>query len=235
MKSSLFKSSERGHANHGWLDSYHTFSFADWYNPDRLGFASLRVLNDDIVAPSQGFGTHPHANMEIVSIPLYGTLAHKDSTGTQKNIITGDVQIMSAGTGVYHSEFNASDSEDVNFLQIWIYPKQMNIPPRYDQKTFDKSDRKNNFQLVVAPNSNNALYINQDAYLSLGDFDENLEFNYNLNLTTNSVFLFLIEGKIEVDGKILEKRDAIGINSTSSFNIKSLDKSEILIIEVPER
>lgn len=234
MKTILHRSNTRGHAEHGWLDSHHTFSFASYHNPERVRFGLLRVLNDDIVQPGEGFGTHPHDNMEIVSIPLSGALAHKDSTGNEHVINTGDVQKMSAGSGLYHSEYNASQKEEVNFLQIWVFPKERDIQPRYDQKTFSKAERKNKFQAVVSPEKNSSsLWINQDSYFSLADIEAGKEITYNINKKGNGVYLFVISGSVEAAGTNLDKRDGIGIVDTDKITVSAKENSEILVIEVP--
>lgn len=234
MKTILHRSNTRGHAEHGWLDSHHTFSFASYHNPERVRFGLLRVLNDDIVQPGEGFGTHPHDNMEIVSIPLSGALAHKDSTGNEHVINTGDVQIMSAGSGLYHSEYNASQKEEVNFLQIWVFPKERDIQPRYDQKTFSKAERKNKFQTVVSPEKNSSsLWINQDSYFSLADIEAGKEISYNINKKGNGVYLFVISGSAEAAGTNLDKRDGFGIEDTDKITVTAKENSEILVIEVP--
>lgn len=234
MKTIMHRSNTRGHAEHGWLDSHHTFSFASYHNPERVRFGLLRVLNDDIVQPGEGFGTHPHDNMEIVSIPLSGALAHKDSTGNEHVINTGDVQIMSAGSGLYHSEYNASQKEEVNFLQIWVFPKERDIQPRYDQKTFSKAERKNKFQTVVSPEKNSSsLWINQDSYFSLADIEAGKEISYNINKKGNGVYLFVISGSAEAAGTNLDKRDGFGIEDTDKITVTAKENSEILVIEVP--
>jgi len=221
-------------AEHGWLISRHTFSFADYYDPDRTRFGLLRVLNDDIVQPGMGFGTHPHDNMEIISIPLNGELAHKDTTGTKEVICVNDVQIMSAGSGLAHSEFNNSKTEIVNFLQIWIFPKLKDITPRYEQKTFSPEERKNKLLTVVSPEKNTgALWVNQDAYLSLGTIDAGKNVTYNFHRKENGAYLFLISGSAEIAGEKLEIRDAIGIEDADSFSIYASESSDILVIEVP--
>ncbi|HWA05199.1 MAG TPA: pirin family protein, partial [Ignavibacteria bacterium] len=229
MKTTLHKADSRGKADHGWLNSHHTFSFASYHNPERVRFGLLRVLNDDIVQPGEGFGTHPHDNMEIISIPLKGALAHKDSTGNEHVINTGDVQIMSAGSGLYHSEYNASQKEEVNFLQIWVFPKERDIEPRYDQKTYDAAERKNKFQLVVSPEKGNgSLWINQDAYFSLVNLEKGKDVSYNINKKGNSVYLFLIDGSITAAGEKLDKRDGMGIEDTNEVAISAREDSELL-------
>jgi redox-sensitive bicupin YhaK (pirin superfamily) len=234
MKTILHTAQSRGHANHGWLNSYHSFSFANYYNPERIHFGALRVLNDDTVAPGMGFGQHPHDNMEIISIPLAGQLKHKDTTGTEAIIKTGDVQIMSAGSGLQHSEMNGSRTEEVKFLQIWVFPKLRNIQPRYDQKTFDPQARKNSLQLVVSPEkSDNTIWINQDAWFSLTAPEKGHSIEYNLFRKGNGVYLFMLSGKATVNGQALSDRDGLGITETDSFNIEASEDAEILLMEIP--
>ena len=233
MKKTLHLSKDRGHANHGWLDSYHSFSFAGYYNPSKIHFGALRVLNDDRVAPGMGFGTHPHDNMEIVSIPLSGDLHHKDSTGRDKIIKQGDVQIMSAGSGIEHSEQNANRDKEVQFLQIWVFPKEKNIEPRYEQKSFAKEDRFNKWQTVVSPHDPSALWINQDAWFSLGVFQKEKQANYTLHQTNSGVYVFVINGEITLDGHTLRSRDAMGIWETETINVTAESDAELLLIEIP--
>jgi len=230
----LHAADSRGLANHGWLISRHTFSFANYYNPDRVHFGALRVLNDDIVKPGMGFGTHPHDNMEIISIPISGSLAHKDSTGTEKEIRTGEVQIMSAGSGIYHSEYNFSKREEVNFLQIWILPKERNITPRYDQKDFSKKLEEGKLVTVVSPRQQGALWINQDAELSLGDIAKGTQIKHEIQFPGNAVYVFLIDGEANVNGTPLAKRDAVGYYNLKEINVEALENSKILIIEIPD-
>jgi redox-sensitive bicupin YhaK (pirin superfamily) len=233
MKTILHKAADRGHANHGWLDSYHSFSFAGYYDPAKMNFGALRVLNDDTVAPGYGFGKHPHDNMEIVSIPLSGDLHHQDSTGRDKIIKEGDVQIMSAGSGIAHSEKNANHNKEVKFLQLWVFPKLKNIEPRYEQKTFEVEGRKNKWQTVVGPEDSTALWINQDAWFTLGTLDQGFDIDYTLHQAGNGVYVFLIDGSITVEGHQLEKRDAIGIWEADQFKIKATTDAQLLLIEVP--
>ena len=234
MKTTLYKADSRGFANHGWLKSCHTFSFGSYYEPARMHFGLLRVLNDDWVAPGAGFGEHPHDNMEIVSIPLAGTLAHKDSTGRNKEIKTGDVQIMSAGSGLTHSEFNHSQKEAVQFLQIWVFPKEHNIEPRYEQKTFSNEGRKNSWQTVVSPDTTDeALWINQDAYFSLADLDAQGSLKYNIKKEGNGLYLMVLEGAVSVANQQLTRRDAIGISETNNFEVEASENAQLLLIEVP--
>lgn len=234
MNTIYHPSSSRGHANHGWLDSHHSFSFAGYFNPERMRFGMLRVLNDDIVAPGMGFGKHPHDNMEIISIPLKGALAHKDSTGRSKIIKTNDVQIMSAGTGIMHSEMNASDKEPVNFLQIWVFPKKRDITPRYEQKTFNPEERINKWQTVVSPDGNNgSVTINQDAWFSLVNLEEGQSIYYENHPGTNGVYVFVIEGSVTLGSNTIGRRDAMGIEGNSQIILKANKNAEVLLMEVP--
>lgn len=234
MKTIIHRGNSRGFANHGWLQSYHTFSFAGYYNPDRIHFGALRVLNDDTVKGGMGFGAHPHDNMEIVSIPLSGALEHKDNTGRHKIINQHDVQIMSAGTGIQHSEFNASKTEPVKFLQIWLFPKEKDIAPRYEQKTFDPAERVNKLQTVVSPEKNDeALWINQDAWFSLGSFSKGESVPYTAKQPQNGAYLFVLGGKVKVGDEVLENRDAIGITDYDTLNITVEEDAEFLLMDVP--
>lgn len=229
----VHKANTRGHANHGWLDSHHTFSFANYYNPDRMNFGALRVLNDDVVAAARGFGMHPHDNMEIVSIPLHGDLHHKDTTGRDKIIRSGDVQIMSAGTGIRHSEMNNNRDKQVKFLQLWVFPKQRNIAPRYEQKTFEIADRTNKFQTVVSPKDDDALWINQDAYFSLGNIEKGKKVTYHIQHNGNGVYAFIISGDAKIANQDLNTRDGFGIWNTDKFEVEATSDAEILLVEVP--
>lgn len=234
MKKIVHRAESRGYANHEWLHSYHTFSFANYYNPERMNFGKLRVLNDDVVEAGQGFGTHPHDNMEIISIPLSGSLRHKDSMGNLHLINYGEIQAMSAGTGITHSEHNNSNTEPVNFLQIWVLPKERNIRPRYEQKLFNAAARNGRFQIIVSPDGQeDSISINQDAYFSLADFPAGSKGSYNIKKSGNGVYIFLLDGQIEVDSELLEKRDAIGLSDLSTVEIVTLKDSQILCIEVP--
>ncbi|MFM9910485.1 MAG: pirin family protein [Chitinophagaceae bacterium] len=234
MKSIFHPSSERGHVNFGWLDSHHSFSFGHWQDPSKIHFGALRVLNDDIVEGGGGFGEHPHDNMEIISIPLSGSLAHKDSTGTNGIIKEGDVQIMSAGTGIRHSEQNASKTETVNFLQVWVFPKKINIQPHYDQKTFDRNARTNKWQIVVSPDTaDHGVLINQDAVFAVCNLDQGKEIRYIPKFTGNGVYVFVIEGSVHAADQALRKRDAAGIYDADSITFKAIERSELLVIEVP--
>jgi quercetin 2,3-dioxygenase len=233
MQTIFHKATERGHANHGWLDSYHSFSFAGFYDPAKINFGALRVLNDDTVEGGYGFGKHPHDNMEIVSIPLSGDLKHEDSTGRKEVIRQGDVQIMSAGSGIAHSEMNANKDKVVKFLQVWVIPKERNITPRYEQKTFRQEDRLNKLQEVVAPNDPAAVYIHQDAWFLLGDFQEGFTTGYTVNKTGNGVYAFVLEGEATINGHKLGKRDALGVWETETLEIKADTATQLLLIEVP--
>ncbi len=231
----LHKAETRGHANHGWLDSHHTFSFANYYNPERMHFGVLRVLNDDHVEAGMGFGTHPHDNMEIISIPLEGDLEHKDSMGNTAVIRKGDVQVMSAGTGITHSEYNRNKDKPVKFLQIWVFPNKKNVKPRYDQITLSEAERKNKLQQIVSPNPNDAgVWIHQDAWFYLGKFQKNLTTTYQNKKEGNGVYAFVLSGKFTIDGQPLNARDGFGIWNSNNINIKAeTDDSEILIMDVP--
>lgn len=230
----LHKADTRGNANHGWLHSRHSFSFANYYNPERMGFGALRVLNDDKVAPSMGFGTHPHSDMEIISIPLLGDLEHKDNMGNREVIRQGDVQVMSAGTGVYHSEYNSNKDKEVKFLQIWVVPNKSDVKPRYDQITLNERHSMNQFEQILSPNSNDAgVSIHQDAWFNLGQFTEEQEINYEIHKTGNGLYAFVLEGEAEMDGQQLERRDGFGIWDTDKVNIKAGVGSRILLMEVP--
>jgi len=235
MKTVLHKGSTRGHANHGWLNSYHTFSFANYYDPDRMNFGVLRVLNDDTVTGGMGFGKHPHQNMEIISIPLSGDLEHEDSMGNKTVIKEGDVQIMSAGTGVTHSEYNKNKDQEVKFLQIWIIPNKQNVTPRYDQITLNSEDHKNQLQQIVSPHQDDAgVWIHQNAWFSMTHLEINHEVTYQLNdATHNGVYVFVLSGDITVNGESLNKRDGLGIWDVQELDIKGTNDAELLLMEVP--
>lgn len=234
MKSVLHKAHSRGQANHGWLKSYHSFSFANYYNPERMHFGALRVLNDDSVAPGKGFGTHPHENMEIISIPLQGDLEHKDSMGNTAVIREGDVQVMSAGTGIYHSEYNKNSDKEVKFLQIWLFPKQKNVEPRYDQISLNEAKTKNTFHQVLSPNKEDeGVWVHQNAWFHIGRFEAGKQESYTLKAEGNGVYALLLEGQAEVEGQALEKRDAIGLWDTSEISFRFTENSRILLMEVP--
>ncbi len=234
MNTVLHKSTTRGHANHGWLDTNHTFSFAHYYDPARTHFGQLRVLNDDFVDGGMGFGTHPHDNMEIISIPLSGDLEHKDSMGNVAVIKQNDVQIMSAGTGIYHSEYNRNKDSKVNFLQIWVFPKKRDITPHYDQITFKPEDRVNKLQQVVSPSkADEGVWINQDAWFHLGNLKEGFSTDYLIKQKGNGVYVFVLEGDVTVNNQKLNKRDGYGIWDIEKLEIAADTNAEVLLIEVP--
>jgi quercetin 2,3-dioxygenase len=230
----IHKAHSRGNANHGWLNAYHSFSFASWFDPERIQFGTLRVLNDDTIAAGMGFGTHPHDNMEIITIPLEGDLAHKDSMGNAATIKTGDVQVMSAGTGIQHSEFNPNTNQHTKLFQIWLFPKYRNVEPRYQQITLDPSLQKNSFDQILSPNPDDAgVWIHQDAWFYLSDFEADFTKKLTLKKEGNGFYIMTIEGKIEVNGQKLEKRDALGIWETSEIEIKAISNAKFLIMEIP--
>ena len=231
----LHKGDTRGHANHGWLDSHHSFSFANYYNPDRMHFGALRVLNDDRVDPGMGFGTHPHDNMEIISIPLEGDLEHKDSMGNTTVIRNGDIQVMSAGTGIQHSEFNKNNDQLTKFLQIWLFPNKRNVSPRYDQITLNITDRHNKLQQILSPNSDDeGVWIHQDAWFHLGKFDVDFKIEYPLKKKGNGVYAFVLKGDVTINSIALNQRDGFGIWDIEKLSIQSNSQdAEILLMEVP--
>lgn len=234
MQKVFHASSSRGEANHGWLHAKHSFSFANYFNPDRIQFGALRVLNDDTIAPGMGFGTHPHNNMEIITIPLEGALEHKDSMDNVGVIEADEIQVMSAGTGVSHSEYNKNKDLAVSLLQIWILPKAQNVTPRYDQKNIKELKKVNALYPVVTPDPKaTGMWIHQDAWFHMGDFDKATELEYRIHKKGNGVYAFLIEGAAEIDGENLEKRDALGVWDTDHFTLKAHPQSRILLIEVP--
>ena len=233
MKTIVHKAATRGHASFGWLNSYHTFSFGSYHNPERVHFGALRVLNDDTVAKGMGFSKHPHDNMEIVSIPLEGDLHHKDSTGRDEIIRQHDVQIMSAGSGIAHSEMNANKDKEVKFLQIWVFPKVTNIEPRYQQKNFKPEDRNNQLLTVVAPDDEKAVWINQDAWFSLGKFSQESTTRYQIRKPGNGVYAFILKGTVTLNGETVADRDGLGIWDTDSIEIKADTDAEFLLIDVP--
>ena len=234
MKTIVHKANERGHANHSWLNAYHSFSFANWYNPEKVQFGMLRVLNDDTIAAGMGFGTHPHDNMEIITIPLEGDLAHKDSMGNGTTIKSGDIQVMSAGTGIQHSEFNPNHNHHTKLFQIWLFPKYRNVEPRYQQITLDQSLQKNDFAQILSPNPDDAgVWIHQDAWFYLSDFDKDFSKKLSLKKEGNGFYIMNIEGEIEVNGEKLERRDAIGIWETNEIEIKANSNTKFLVMEIP--
>jgi len=235
METILHKANTRGVANHGWLKSFHSFSFANYYNPQKMHFGVLRVLNDDEVAPGMGFGTHPHDNMEIISIPLSGELKHRDSMGNEAVIRTGEIQVMSAGTGIQHSEFNASNEEPVKFLQIWIFPNKKNVTPRYDQIQLPDLSKHNTLHQVLSPNPEDAgVWIHQNAWFHMGTFEKGSSFGYDLKDKSNGIYLFVLEGALSVANEDLGPRDAIGISNSSQITGKIVeDNTRILLMEIP--
>jgi hypothetical protein len=235
MKTVLHKAATRGHAQHGWLDSWHTFSFANYYEPSRVHFGTLRVLNDDTVAPGMGFGKHPHDNMEIVSIPLEGDLEHEDSTGTKAVIRKGDVQVMSAGTGIIHSEKNKNSDQQVRFLQIWVFPNRKNVPPHYDQKTFSEDAKQNKLATVVSPVGTNdgGVQMYQDAWFHLGKLDAGKTVVYDIKKEGNGVYAFVLDGDVTINDVDLNRRDGLGISETGRLLIKAGSNAEILLMDIP--
>lgn len=230
----LHKADTRGNANHGWLNSYHTFSFANYYNPERMHFGALRVLNDDTVQAGRGFGTHPHDNMEIISIPLEGDLEHKDSMGNVATIRNGDIQVMSAGTGIQHSEYNKNKDGLVKFLQIWVFPNQRNVTPRYDQIALKLADRKNKLQQILSPNPNDeGVWIHQNAWFHLGDLDKGFQTQYKIKGQGNGVYAFVLSGAVTINGETLGARDGYGIWNVEQFDILADSQAELLLMEVP--
>lgn len=234
MKTTLHKSETRGTANFGWLDSKHTFSFGHYHNPSRIHFGALRVLNDDTVKESRGFDTHPHRDMEIISIPLEGDLEHKDSMGNTAVIKQGDIQVMSAGTGVQHSEYNKNPDKEVKFLQIWVFPNKSGVEPRYDQQSMDPAKRKNAWDQVLSPDPNDdGVWIHQDAWFHMGELDEGINLPYTLKNPENGVYVFVLNGEIQIADKTLTSRDGLGVSETSEINFKANKKSQVLLMEVP--
>jgi len=234
MKKTFHPSAARGEANHGWLHAKHSFSFAQFFNPERIQFGALRVLNDDVIAPGMGFGTHPHNNMEIITIPLKGALEHKDSMDNIGVVAVDEIQVMSAGTGVSHSEYNKNKDQPLNLLQLWVLPNQQNVAPRYDQKNIKPLKKTNALYPVISPNHDNTcMWIHQDAWFHLGDFNQKTTVPYSLHKQGNGVYAFMIEGRASIEGESLEKRDALGVWETESFSITAEENSRILLVEVP--
>lgn len=234
MKTILHKADTRGHANHGWLNTHHTFSFANYYDPERMHFGVLRVLNDDWIAAGKGFGMHPHDNMEIITIPLKGDLEHKDSMGNKAVIKEGDVQVMSAGTGIFHSEYNKNPDKEVELLQIWVFPNEKNLTPRYDQISIRDVEKENTFYQILSPNKGDqGVWIHQNAWFHLGRFDGGKNEIYQLKNENNGVYAFILEGEVEIEGQKLGKRDGLGIWDVEKFQMKSLAQSRLLIMEIP--
>jgi len=234
MKSVLHKANTRGHANHGWLNSHHSFSFANYYNPERMNFGVLRVLNDDVVAGGKGFGKHPHDNMEIISIPLSGDLEHKDSMGNTTTIKQGDVQVMSAGTGVTHSEYNKNSDQEVRFLQIWVFPNKKNVSPRYDQITLNDQDMNNQFHQILSPNPDDeGVWVNQNAWFHMGKLEAGFQSDYTFKGNGNGVYAFVLEGEVTIDGQALSKRDGFGVWDTDRISVTANSEAKVLLMEVP--
>ncbi len=234
MRTIIHPSASRGHADHGWLETYHTFSFASYYHPERMHFGALRVLNDDRVAPGKGFGTHPHDNMEIISIPLKGDLEHKDSMGNTAVIREGEVQVMSAGTGIYHSEFNKNTDREVRFLQIWVFPDKKNVVPRYDLVSTKDIQKKNTFYQILSPDPDDqGVWIHQQAWFHLGDFESGNTDSYLLRKNGNGIYVFVLEGEVEILGQRLGRRDGFGAWDLGKFDLKSLTDAKVLLMEVP--
>lgn len=234
MKTIFHPANERGHANHGWLNAKHSFSFASWYNPEKVHFGALRVLNDDIVAPKMGFSTHPHDNMEIITIPLEGAIAHKDSMDNHSTVPAGEIQVMSAGTGVLHSEFNPLKDVPLNLFQIWIFPNKRNVEPRYDQRKIELEGRENEWVQVLSPNpEDDNVWIHQDAWISLGKFSSETALEYRMKKAGNGAYVMVVEGAATINGQRLNKRDALGIWDADSFVVKAEPGTRVMIIDVP--
>lgn len=230
----LHPAESRGHANHGWLDSYHSFSFSSYYSPERMHFGALRVLNDDQVSGGMGFGKHPHDNMEIISIPIEGDLEHQDSMGNTAVIRKGDIQAMSAGTGIFHSEKNRNPNEQAKFLQIWVYPDQLNVAPRYDQISLNLEDRHNRLQQILSPSADDdGVMIHQNAWFHMGKLDKDVTLDYTLKAKGNGVYFFVLNGDVSVNGQALHRRDGYGVWETDNFKINADSDAELLLMEVP--
>jgi len=234
MKSVLHKANTRGHVNHGWLDSNHTFSFANYYNPQRINFGVLRVLNDDRVMAGRGFGTHPHDNMEIISIPLDGDLEHKDSMGNVAVIKKGDVQLMSAGTGIFHSEYNKNSDKEVKFLQIWLFPNKRDVNPRYDQISLNNEEMNDNLMQILSPNQDDeGVWIHQNAWFHMGNLSKGKSVEYKIKDSRNGVYAFIIDGDVSIEGQELNRRDGYGVWDTDKINIDAISNAQVLLMEVP--
>lgn len=234
MHTIYHSANSRGHADHGWLQAKHSFSFASWFNPERIQFGALRVLNDDIIQGGMGFGTHPHDNMEIITIPLRGDLEHKDSMGNTEVIHEGEIQVMSAGTGVHHSEYNKNPDKEINLLQLWIFPNKRNVEPRYDQISIHSLHKKNEpFQILSPYPNDQGVWIHQNAWFHMLDIDEAESVYYDLKAEANGVYAFVIEGEVEIGEQLLQKRDALGITETATFEVTAHQDAQILLIEVP--
>jgi len=234
MKSVLHKANTRGHVNHGWLDSNHTFSFANYYNPQRMNFGVLRVINDDRVMAGRGFGTHPHDNMEIISIPLDGDLEHKDSMGNVAVIKEGDVQVMSAGTGIFHSEYNKNSDKEVKFLQIWLFPNKRDVNPRYDQISLNNEEMNDNLMQILSPNQDDeGVWIHQNAWFHMGNLSKGKSVEYKIKDSRNGVYAFIIDGDVSIEGQELNRRDGYGVWDTDKINIDAISNARVLLMEVP--
>jgi redox-sensitive bicupin YhaK (pirin superfamily) len=234
MKTIIHKAATRGNANHGWLNAHHSFSFANYHNPERMNFGVLRVLNDDIIQAGMGFGTHPHDNMEIITIPLEGDLEHRDSMGNTAVIREGEIQVMSAGTGITHSEYNKNQDKDLKLLQIWLFPRERNLTPRYDQISLRDNEKTNEFYQVLSPNKDDqGVWINQDAWFHIGNFTQGNTDSYTIKKEGNGVYAFIIEGEVEINGEKLTRRDAMGIWDTETFDLKATADARVLLMEVP--
>lgn len=234
MKATVHRAEDRGYANHGWLEANHSFSFASWYNPEKINFGALRVLNDDRIAGGAGFPKHPHNNMEIITIPLSGKLEHEDSMGNKAQIAAGEVQVMSAGTGVTHSEYNALQNEELKLFQIWIFPNKQNVVPRYDELQLNLEDRVNKLQQILSPNpDDDGVWIHQNAWMYMSNLYKGKEIIYTINMKGNGVFVMVISGKVNINNQFLSSRDAIAIEDATSFTVHSQQDSELLLIEVP--
>lgn len=233
-QTTIYKANDRGFADHGWLKTKYSFSFSNYYNPDRINFGALRVINDDIIAGGKGFGMHPHDNMEIITIPLEGDLAHKDSMGNAEVIRSGDIQIMSAGTGITHSEFNANADKEVKLFQIWVFPNKRNVQPSYQQITLNKEKRHNHLEKIVSPdNDGEGVFINQDAWFHLGSLDKEVELNYEFKKPGNGLYALVVKGDVLINDNLLNSRDAIGITGVNQISIKAQSDVEVLLMEVP--
>jgi redox-sensitive bicupin YhaK (pirin superfamily) len=234
MKTVFHSADTRGHADHGWLNAHHSFSFAQWYNPERVHFGALRVLNDDIVAPKMGFGKHPHDNMEIITIPMEGILRHQDSMGNSSEILPGEVQVMSAGTGIQHSEFNVDNDNALKLFQIWVFPREKGVKPRYDQKAFSPESRHNQWQQIVSPNPDDeGTWIHQDAWFHLADLDAGNSLDYAVRKPGNGMYILLIDGEVTAAGQSLGRRDAVGVTETDNVTIAATTNAKVLLMEVP--
>lgn len=236
MNKTLYKADSRGRAQNDWLKTNYSFSFANYYNPERMHFGVLRVLNDDVIAAGRGFGTHPHDNMEIITIPLKGELKHQDSMGNSSVIKQGEVQVMSAGSGIQHSEFNNNSDVDLELLQIWLFPNKKNVEPRYDEVSIKNVEKQNEFYQVLSPNKDDqGVWIYQNAYFHLGDFDKDTTSDYKFKSSENGLYIFVIEGSIKVANEVLNKRDALGVWNTDFLNFEFIEKTKVLLMEVPMR